>query len=73
MSKNMATPLTTIFDQLTGEEVTREMTATELAQWKSDQQAIIDSKAAQDLKATAKDALLERLGITEDEAKLLFA
>lgn len=70
MSDNM-TPLTTIFDQLTGEEVTREMTAEEFAQWELDQEAIAQIKAAQEAKAEAKAALLERLGMTADEAALL--
>jgi hypothetical protein len=73
MSKNMANPFTTIFDQLTGEEVTRELTAAEMAQWESDRQADADLAGAKTEKAAAKAALLERLGITADEAALLLS
>lgn len=66
-------PLTTIFDQLTGEEITREMNADEFAQWQLDQQATAELKATEDAKLAAKAALLDRLGITADEAKLLLA
>lgn len=57
----------------TGEEITRDMTDTELAEYEAFQaaalQAIEDAKAA----ALAKEALLAKLGITEDEAKLLLS
>ena len=73
MSVKLANPLTTIFDQATGQEITREMTAAEFAQWELDQQALANSKVAQEAKVTAKAALLNRLGITAEEAKLLLA
>lgn len=57
----------------TGESVTREMTEQEIAQV----EALIAADAAEAAKveaaAIAKAALLERLGITEDEAKLLLS
>ena len=67
----MTNPIIKIVNASTGEEIEREMTALELAQWNKDlDEAQADKeKAAQ--KATAKTALLERLGITEDEARLL--
>ncbi len=67
----MTNPLIKIVNASTGEEIEREMTALELAQWNKDlDEAQADKeKAAQ--KATAKTALLDRLGITEDEARLL--
>lgn len=55
----------------TGEVIDREPTAEELAQKAIDEQAAADKAAAEAQRATAKAALLERLGITEDEAKLL--
>lgn len=73
MSKNMANPLTTIFDQATGQEITREMTSAEFTQWQLDQEAMAEAKAAQDAKIIAKALLLERLGITTDEAALLLS
>ena len=61
----------------TGEVTERPLTAEELAQREADAQAEAtrqteaDAKAAAD--AVAKDALLTKLGITADEAKLLLA
>ena len=55
----------------TGEEIVRDATAEELAQIEIDI-AAGEAKDAQDAAdAVAKAALLERLGISEDEAKLL--
>jgi hypothetical protein len=53
----------------TGETIKRDATAQELADW------AITPTLEQDLqaKATAKAALLERLGITADEAALLLS
>jgi hypothetical protein len=61
----------------TGEVVERPLTAEELAQREADAQAAEARKAEEDAKAAAdaeaKAALLTKLGITEDEAKLLLA
>jgi hypothetical protein len=57
----------------TGEVIDREMTNAELAQHKKDEVEYLAYKAELQLQATAKAALLERLGITADEAKLLLA
>jgi len=60
-----------IVDVATGEEVLRNYTAEEIAQV---EKAIVDNETRiKDLaiKAEAKTALLQKLGITEDEAKLL--
>ena len=55
----------------TGEVIEREMTVEELAQHEADKaKTKADAKAAA-TKAAEKAALLEKLGITEDEAKLL--
>lgn len=61
----------------TGEVTERPLTAEEITQREADaaaaatRQAEEDAKAASD--AVAKDALLTKLGITADEAKLLLA
>jgi hypothetical protein len=55
----------------TGEIVDRKMTDEEFAQYKIDQANVIARKTAEAEKATAKAALLERLGITQEEANLL--
>jgi hypothetical protein len=57
----------------TGEIIEREMTAAELKQAQKDKAAYQAEIAAVEAKAQAKAALLEKLGITEDEAKLLLA
>jgi regulator of protease activity HflC (stomatin/prohibitin superfamily) len=57
----------------TGEVIEREMNAEELAQWEADKAEAAERKAEAEAKAAQKAALLERLGITEDEAKLLLA
>jgi len=62
-----------IFDASTGEEsiIEREETAQERAERAELEKAEADRIANAQAQADAKAALLERLGITEDEAKLL--
>jgi hypothetical protein len=55
----------------TGKAVEREMTAAELSQWEVDQVEAENAKATAAAKAHERAALLERLGITEEEARLL--
>ena len=55
----------------TGEEVIREMNASELNQYQTDQADFDAKKQTKIEQATAKAALLAKLGITEDEAALL--
>jgi len=69
----MSKPTIKIYDCATGETVEREMTAAEFAQYKKDIVEIETKQAEISAKAQAKAALLDRLGITEDEAKLLLA
>jgi hypothetical protein len=61
----------------TGEIIVRDMTADELAQYEKDVEKWAKLKAdqakANTAKATAKAALLEKLGITADEAALLLS
>jgi len=64
-------PTIKIHDLSTGEEIEREMNADELAQWEADKMEAIKIADIEASKATAKAALLEKLGITEDEARLL--
>jgi len=56
---------------ITGEQVVRDMNADELAQLELDKVAAKEVAKAQADKATARQALLDRLGITADEAALL--
>jgi hypothetical protein len=64
-----------VVDCSTGEVSEIELTAEEVAQREADAKAFADTKAAEDAdkaaKAADKAALLEKLGISEDEAKLL--
>lgn len=69
----MTTPIKTIHNVETGEIIEREMTAAEIAQDKKDQKEFEALRAEREAKALAKAALLERLGITAEEAKLLLA
>jgi hypothetical protein len=55
----------------TGEVNEREMNANELTQWETDQAETLLLQEAEAQKAADKAALLEKLGITEDEARLL--
>jgi len=67
----MTKPQIKIVNAETGEEIVREMNDDEFGQYQIDQAAEIIVKAEAEAKATQKAALLERLGITEDEARLL--
>ena len=57
----------------TGEEIEREMNADELAQFEKDKENTELEKLALEKKKVDRVALLQRLGITEDEAKLLLS
>jgi hypothetical protein len=57
----------------TGEIIERDATSEELAQYELDAAEREAQLAEAEAKATAKAELLERLGITEDEAKLLLS
>ena len=57
----------------TGEEIVRDATAEEIAQIKIDADDSKAAKAEADAKETAKAALLTKLGITAEEAKLLLS
>ena len=63
----------TIHNVTTGEIVEREMTKEELKQFELDQAAIADEIAAKQAEAERKSQLLERLGITAEEAALLLS
>jgi hypothetical protein len=66
-----------VVDCSTGEVSEIELTAEEVAQREADVQAFAEAKAAEEAdkaaKAAEKAALLERLGITAEEAALLLA
>jgi hypothetical protein len=57
----------------TGETIIREKTDEEKAMYDADQAAFVEQQQATIEQSAAKSALLERLGITEEEAKLLLS
>jgi hypothetical protein len=69
----MSKPTVRIYDCETGETIDREMTNAEFAQYEADTANALAKAQAETEAAEAKAALLERLGITADEAKLLLA
>ena len=64
-------PIVRIHNIETDEVIDREMNDAEFAQYEADQAAQATQAAAEAAKAVEKAALLIRLGITADEAKLL--
>lgn len=66
-------PIIKIHNVETGEITEREMTAEEIAQREADEAAALAEKEAQAAALAKRQALLERLGITEEEARLLLA
>ena len=69
MSK--AKPQVKIVDVATGEEIVRDATDLEIEQMELDKQAGLAYRAELEAKAAEKQAILDRLGLTADEAKLL--
>ena len=67
----MTRPMVRIHDLSTNEIIDREMNDAEFAQYEADQAAEVERVAAEAVKAEQKAALLERLGITAEEAQLL--
>jgi len=67
------TPQVKIVNAETGEEIVRDANAKELEQIKIDIANAKTEKAKAQAKATAKAALLDRLGITAEEAQLLLS
>ena len=57
----------------TGKEIIRDANADEIAQMELDKAEEAARKAEAEAKATAKAALLSKLGITEEEARLLLS
>ena len=69
----MTKPIVTIHNMGTNEIETREMNAAEFKQWEADQAASAAEIVAEADKEAARQALLAKLGITDDEAKLLLS
>lgn len=67
----MSKPMIKIVNVQTGEEIEREMNAEELAQLEIDKANEAERQANAQVQAATKAALLEKLGITKEEAQLL--
>jgi hypothetical protein len=67
----MSKPMIKIVNASTGEEIEREMNAAEIAQMEKDKIAFNLAKQQELKQQEARTALLAKLGITEEEAKLL--
>ena len=60
-----------IYNHATGENIVRNMTEEEILQWEAGKAAAEVKAQAEAEAAAAKAALLAKLGITEEEARLL--
>lgn len=60
-----------IHDLATNEVIDREMNDDEFAQYQTDQASAKAEKAEAEAKEAARQAILDRLGLTADEAKLI--
>jgi hypothetical protein len=69
----MTKPMVKIVNAETGEEVEREMNATELAQLQKDQVSANAERAEVESNANARAAVLAKLGLTDEEAAALLA
>ena len=69
----MTNPMVRMHDMATNKIVDREMTDAEFADFQADQLLSDQRKAENEANAAAKSALLDRLGLTADEAKLLLS
>ena len=67
----MTTPQKTIHDIATGKTVTREMTTKELDAYENMQAEVEATKQAQIVKDAARQKVLDKLGLTADEAAAL--
>jgi hypothetical protein len=69
----MSRPIVRIHNTETDEIIDREMNDAEFAEYEANQAAEVAAQVEADAKATAKTALLDRLGITAEEATLLLS
>jgi hypothetical protein len=67
----MAKPMIRIHDLSTNEVIDREMTTAEFKIYEANLVKEAELKAEAEAKETARQAILDRLGLTADEAKLL--
>ena len=71
MTKTITRPTIQIHDSSTNEITNREMNDAEFAQHQADQAAQAIAKAEAEVKENAKQAILDRIGLTADELKTI--
>ena len=71
MSKTTTKPMVRIHDILTNEVIDRQMNDAEFAQYQADQAAQVIAQAEAEAKEAQRQAILDKLGLTADEARLL--
>jgi hypothetical protein len=67
----MSRPMVRIHNVETNEVIDREMTAAEFKIYEADQAAQLVKQAEAEAKAAQRQVILDRLGLTADEAQLL--
>ena len=67
----MTKPIIRIHNTETNEVIDREMTDTEFATYEVEQTETAARLATEEVKVTARQAVLDRLGLTEEEAQLI--
>lgn len=71
MPKTTTRPMVRIHDLETNEVIDREMNDAEFTQYEADQATRAEAQAEAEAKANARQAILDRLGITAEEAALI--
>ena len=71
MPKSTTRPIVRIHNVETDEVIDREMNDAEFAQYEADQAAQAAAQAEAETKTAQRQLLLDRLGITQEEAQLL--
>jgi hypothetical protein len=69
----MTNPIVKIHNVQTNEVIEREMNEAEFAQFEADQAARATAQTEAEAKATARAAILDRLGLTAEEVALLLS
>ena len=71
MPKTTSNPTIRIHNTETNQVIDREMTDNEFADYQAEQAEYAAKQAEAEAKATARQTILERLGLTADEAAIL--
>lgn len=69
----MSRPIVKIHDIASGEVTEREMNDEEFASYVAFQEQVAEGERKAEEQKTARKAVLDRLGLSEDEAKVLFS